>query len=72
MTWTVQRDLLVKNVNRLINQASQTAAGSGDPLLDHIDTLQRFKRALQRADEPEFDALVEEWNAIDRQTVEEL
>jgi len=71
--WTVQRDLLVGDLNRQINRASRAVSGGGDPLLDHIDTLQRFKRALLRAtDKAIFDALVEEWHALDQRTAEEV
>jgi hypothetical protein len=73
INWQVQRCLLVSDITRQINRASRTVQSSRDPILDHIDTLQRFKRALQRVeDEPNFDLLVNQWNAVDQVQAEEL
>lgn len=73
INWQVQRSLLVSDLTRQINQASRTVYGSRDPILDHIDTLQRFKRALLRVEnEPDYDNLVEQWNAVDQVQAEEL
>lgn len=71
--WTVQRGLLVSDVTRQINRASRYVQGARDPLLDQIDTLQRFKRSLLRAEtEADYLALAEEWTSTDRHDFEEL
>ena len=73
MTWIVDRNLLVGDVTRKINQASLQVQGDGDPLLEHIETLQRFKRALLRAQtEPQYVELAEEWHATDQRGFEEI
>jgi hypothetical protein len=73
INWQVQRGLLVSDLTRQINRASRTVQNSRDPILDHIDVLQRFKRALQRVEnEPGFDELVNQWNTVDQVQVEEL
>lgn len=71
--WTVQRGLLVSDLTRQINRASVQVQSARDPLLDHIDTLQRFKRALIRAEtEADYTALADEWSSTDQHDFEEI
>jgi len=71
--WQVDRRLLVADVTRQINRASVVVRGAGDPALEHIETLQRFKRALLRAQtEDQYLALAETWHAVDGQPFEEI
>lgn len=71
--WQVQRGMLVSDLTRQINSASRQIRDTNDPLLDHLDTLQRFKRALLRAtSENQYLDLAEQWRSTDQHDFEEI